>query len=156
MGQPRSRNNVERPLIIERPDLAHPVRRVLAFVITLLAWIGFLAIWLPVLDIAAVALDLPIPSRSFPSPNHALALRSLFNVFPFAIGLMILVLAVNGVINWIYKHLAKPKVHRFIGMEQLATGLALDKDKVSKWQGGRILHVEHGPLGRVINAEIIR
>lgn len=157
MDQSRPRRNIEqRPLIIERPDLAHPVRRALAFVLTLLAWIAFIAIWLPALDITAVALGLPLPSNVFWSVSNTVALRNLFDVFPLAIGLLLLVLALNGLINWLYQHFTKPKTHRFVGMEQLATGLALDESKLTEWQGACILHVEHGPLGRVVNAKVIR
>lgn len=146
----------QRPLIIERPDLAHPVRRVLAFVLTLLAWTGFVALWLPALDVAAAALGLPDVPWVFTGTRNLMALDELFDVFPLAIGLVLLVLATNGLISRIYRRFRKPVHHRFVGMEQLATGMALDQNKLAAWQAARILHVEHGPLGRVINANVIR
>ena len=157
MDQPRPRRNVEqRPLIIERPNLEQPIRRLLAFILTLLVWIMFFAMWLPIIDIVAALLELPIPSEYLPSSNNIIALLNLFNDFPLAIGLMLIALTVNCLINWLYQLFAKPKTHKFIGTEQLATGLALDKDKLAEWQKTRIIHVEHGPLGRVINAKVIR
>ena len=37
-------------------------------------------------------------------------------------------------------------------MARLATGAALDPDKLAAWQKAQILYVEHGPLGRAPDA----
>ena len=50
----------------------------------------------------------------------------------------------------------RPKPLPLVGMERLATGMALDVDKLAAWQSARILHVQHGPLGRVTDASIVR
>ncbi len=41
---------------------------------------------------------------------------------------------------------------RPIGTERLASGLALDPERLAGWQSAQILYVEHGPLGRVTDA----
>lgn len=40
-------------------------------------------------------------------------------------------------------------------MDRLATGAALDPDKLAAWQKAQILYVEHGPLGRVTDASTL-
>ena len=44
---------------------------------------------------------------------------------------------------------------RPVGMARLATGAALDPDKLAAWQKAQILYVEHGPLGRVTDASTV-
>ena len=146
----------ERALIIERPDLAHPVRRVLAIVFTLLAWGLWIGLWLPVLGSLAAQFGLKLPWISYPGQPSLQALRLLVGVFPLAVGLVLLVLAVNGLISRIHRRSSPPVAHRIVGMDRLATGMALDSVKLATWQSARILHVEHGPLGRVIDARIVR
>lgn len=147
---------VQKPLIIERPELAHPVRRVVAFALTVAAWIGLVAMWVPVFGVLAVALGMPFGAAPPAGRDGALALQGLLEVFPVAVGLVLLVLAVNGLINRGFRRLTPSSVHRFVGMEQLATGVALDPKQLAEWQSGRILHVEHGPLGRVTGARVVR
>ena len=145
------------PLIIERPDLAHPLRRVFALLFTLLAWGLWVALWLPVLASLAAYCGLPLPwAAAFPEAVSLAALWSLVGVFPLAIGLVILVLAVNGLYHRINGRFSSVRKHRLVGMEQLATGMALDAEQLAHWQSARILHVEHGPRGRVIDARIVR
>lgn len=147
---------MQKPLIIERPDLAHPVRRMLALSLTVGAWCGLVAMWIPVFGALAVSLGVPLTRGIYPSAEGVVALRGLLEVFPAAVGLVLIVLAVNGLLSWVLRRFAAPPVHRFVGMEQLATGVALDPKQLAEWQSGRILHVEHGPLGRVIGARIVR
>lgn len=41
---------------------------------------------------------------------------------------------------------------RPVGIDSLATGTALDPEKLAGWQRQQVLYVEHGPRGRVTNA----
>jgi len=145
-----------RPLIIERPELAHPVRRVAAFVITLLAWVGWIAMWIPVAGVVAVRLGVPLERGVYPSQASVVALRELVSLFPAALGVVVLILVINGVVGMVYRRMAPPRPKPFVGMDRLATGAALDVDKLAAWQSARVLHVEHGPLGRVTEATIVR
>lgn len=155
-GQAASPLPVQKPLIIERPELAHPVRRVAALLLTVAAWVGLIAMWIPVFGILAVALGAPLTRGIYPSVEGVVALRGLLEVFPAAVGLVLVVLGGNGLLSWVLRRFAAPTVHRFVGMEQLATGVALDPKQLAEWQSGRVLHVEHGPLGRVTGARIVR
>jgi hypothetical protein len=68
MDEPRPRHQTRRlPLIIERPDLAHPLRRVLALFATSLAWLLWLAMWIPFLAALGRHLGYPLPAIAFPS-----------------------------------------------------------------------------------------
>lgn len=156
MDQSRPRPRHERPLIIERPDLAHPLRRTVAFVLTVAAWVGFAAMWLPIFGLAADALGFTVEFGLSPGETGVLALRGLLQLFPVAIALIVLVLVVNGAVGLVFRHIVPERRHRFVGMDQLATGMALDVEKLKTWQSGRILHVEHGPLGRVTDARVVR
>ena len=159
-SRPRHKPGLEQrqqqALIIERPDLAHPLRRVLALMFTLLAWGLWIGLWLPVLGSLAAQFGLELPWVTYPSQLSLQALRLLVGVFPLAVGLVLLVLAVNGLVSCIHRRFNPPAAHRFVGMDRLATGMALDTGKLATWQSARILHVEHGPLGRVLDARIVR
>lgn len=146
----------QRPLIIERSDLAHPVRRVVAFVLTLAAWFGLIAMCVPVLSLLAGMLGLPFAQGASSRSDGVVALQGLLDEFPLAVSLVLLVLAVNGVLSWVSRRISAPVTHRYVGMEQLAVGMALDPKALAEWQSGRILHVEHGPAGRVVSAQVIR
>ena len=145
-----------RPLIIERPDLAHPMRRILALTLTTLAWIGWVAMWIPVAEVLANRLGAPLVRFANPGQKGALALGQLLDVFPLAMFLVLLLLFANGLIGWTFHRNSAPKKKRRVGMEQLAASMALDASKLSAWQSGRILHVKHGPQGRVVDAQVIR
>jgi len=151
MRRPRE----QQPLIIERPDLAHPLRRATALLFTLLAWAGWVALWLPVIGSLTAHFGLVLPWINYPGLLSLNSLSQLLDVFPLAIGSVLLVLAINGLISRILRRFNKPQAHGFVGMDRLAAGMALDPDKLTTWQAARILHVEHGPKGRVINARTV-
>jgi poly-beta-1,6-N-acetyl-D-glucosamine biosynthesis protein PgaD len=148
-------NHEERPLIIERPDLSHPLRRVSAFVFTLAAWLMLLAWWFPIWELVAGEFS-AITSMDRRAGAGALALHSLVELFPLAFALVAAVLLANGLLALIRKKLSPPKVKRSVGMAQLASGMALDVDQLAAWQSARILHVEHGPHGNVVDAKVVR
>lgn len=154
--KPGHEQRQQQALIIERPDLAHPLRRVLAILFTLLAWGLWIGLWLPVLGLVAAHFGLELPWVNYPGQLSLHTLRLLVNVFPLAIALVLLVLAVNGLISRIHRRFNPPSALRFVGMDRLAEGMALDPGQLATWQSARILHVEHGPLGRVIDARIVR
>ena len=154
--KPGHEQRQQQALIIERPDLAHPVRRVLAILFTLLAWGLWIGLWMPVLGSVAAHFGHELPWVTYPGQLSLQALRLLLSVFPLAIGLVLLVLAVNGLVSRIHRRCYPPAAHRFVGMDRLAAGMALDAGKLASWQSARILHVEHGPHGRVIDARIVR
>jgi poly-beta-1,6-N-acetyl-D-glucosamine biosynthesis protein PgaD len=145
----------ERPLIIERPDLAHPLRRVSAFVFTLAAWLLLLAWWFPIWGLV-VGEFRALTGVNRSQAAGALALHSLVELFPLAFALVAAALLANGLLGLIHKKLAPPKVKRSVGMAQLASGMALDVDQLAAWQSARILHVEHGEHGSVVDAKVVR
>lgn len=124
---------------------------------TLLAWGLWVNLWLPVLDSLAAHWAVTLPWDVEDQGQISLdAMLSLVRVFPMAVGVVILVLLTNGLYHRINRRFSKPQNHRTVGMEQLATGMALDAVQLAHWQSARIIHVEHGPLGRVIDANVIR
>jgi poly-beta-1,6-N-acetyl-D-glucosamine biosynthesis protein PgaD len=156
MDQSGSRPDIRRPLIIERPDLAHPARRALALCFTALAWCAWLALWLPVLTSVAERFGIALPWAYRSGERSLQALQQLLDVFPVAIGTVLAVLAVNGIISWLYRRVRKPQPHRHIGIQQLANSMTLDERKLTAWQAARVLRVAHNPDGRVIDAHIVR
>ena len=77
-------------------------------------------------------------------------------LFPAALGAVVVVLVVNGLVGIVIRRFSRRKPKPFVGMDRLATGMALDPDKLAAWQSARVLHVEHGPQGRVTDATIVR
>ena len=154
MDQPRPRNQAGRlPLIIERPDLAHPVRRVLAWVLTFLAWVLWVAMWIPFLAALGRYLGYDLPTIAFPSQISLDSFLALVNVTPWVIGVALAVVAASYLVE---KFKSPPDERdtrwRPVGMDRLAAGAALNPELLAQWQSAQVLYVEHGPLGRVTNA----
>lgn len=121
-----------------------------------MAWAGFVAMWIPVFGVVAVWLGAPLERGVYPSRESVYALRELMALFPAALGAVVAVLVVNGLVGIIIRRFSRRKPKPFVGMDRLATGMALDPEKLAAWQSARVLHVEHGPLGRVTDATIVR
>lgn len=157
MDESRPRHQARRlPLIIERPDLAHPLRRVMAVVITTLAWFFWLAMWIPFLFALGHHLGYDLPEVLFPSQISLDTFLSLVNVMPYVIGVAIFVFLVSALRERLKARIGKTDDRwRPVGMARLATGAALDPDKLAAWQKAQILYVEHGPLGRVTDASTV-
>jgi len=154
MDESRPRHQARRlPLIIERPDLVHPLRRVLAVVVTTFAWLVWLAMWVPFLFALGRHFGYDIPEILFPSQISLATFLSLVEVMPYVVGVAVLVFLASALREKLKARIGKADDRwRPVGMARLATGAALDPDKLAAWQKAQILYVEHGPLGRVTNA----
>ncbi len=154
MDKPRPRHSAPRlPLIIERPDLAHPLRRGLGLAVTVFAWLVWLAMWIPFLAALGRYLGYDLPEIYIPSQISLHSFLSLVHILPTVIGVALGILAMSYVREKMKSGAAHPDERwRPVGAERLATGLALDPARLAAWQSAPILYVEHGPRGRVINA----
>lgn len=156
MDQPRPRNQARRlPLIIERPDLAHPVRRVLAWVLTLLAWLLWVAMWIPFLAALGRHFGYDLPKIAFPSQISLDSFLALMQVTPWVIGVALGVVATSYLAEKFKSHRRVGDARwRPVGMDRLAAGAALDAELLAQWQSAQVLYVEHGQQGRVTNASM--
>jgi poly-beta-1,6-N-acetyl-D-glucosamine biosynthesis protein PgaD len=155
MDESRPRHQARRlPLIIERPDLAHPLRRMSAIVITSLAWLLWLAMWVPFLFALGRHFGYDLPEILFPSQISLATFLALVQVMPYVVGVAVLVYLVGALRERLKARIGTADDRwRPVGIDRLATGAALDPEKLAAWQKAQILYVEHGPRGRVTNAE---
>lgn len=143
------------PLIIERPDLTPPVRRMLAFVLTSAAWLVWLLMWLPVFAAMARQPGFDLPSWPFATAVSLRALASLAQLLPW-------VAAFAGaavLLRYLREKLTErdggaKKRWRHIGLERLASEQALRPERLAEWQSARVLYVSHDPLGNVTDAGV--
>jgi poly-beta-1,6-N-acetyl-D-glucosamine biosynthesis protein PgaD len=157
MDKPRSRSPADQsPLIISRPDLAHPIRRCVLYTLTPLAWLGWLMLWRPVFQLIGASLGILSPSQLPAYASQVTALRDLLDLFPMAIGFTLLFLFCNGCLNWLYGHLRKPTGHNPQGVEVLAKKIGVDTVELASWQNSIILRVQHNPQGQVAGVEIVK
>ena len=158
MDQPGPRHQARHlPLIIERPDLTHPLRRGLAVVITTLAWLLWLALWIPFLFALARHFGYDLPAIVLPSPISLDAFFPLIRVMPYAIGLALTIFVISYLREKLKARRGTSETRwRPLGMARLATGAALDPERLAAWQAAKVLYVEHGPRGRVTNASTAR
>jgi poly-beta-1,6-N-acetyl-D-glucosamine biosynthesis protein PgaD len=157
MDESRPRHQARRlPLIIERPDLAHPLRRLSAVVITTLAWLFWLAMWVPFLFALGRHFGYDLPEILFPSQISLATFLSLVEVMPYVVGVAVVVFLFGALREKLKARIGKADDRwRPVGMDRLATGAALDPDKLAAWQKAQILYVEHGPRGRVSDASTL-
>ena len=90
MDESRPRHQTRRlPLIIERPDLAHPLRRAIGLFVTVLAWLLWLAMWIPFLAALGRYLGYDLPEIYFPSQISLHSFLSLVNILPTVVGIAV-------------------------------------------------------------------
>lgn len=154
MDQSRPGNQARRlPLIIERSDLTHPVRRVMAYVFTIVAWGLWVVMWIPFIAALGRYYGYQMPEIAFPSQISLESFLALARVTPYVLAFAILI-ALASIFGEKIKARSNKNNERWrpVGLERLATGVALDPKLLEQWQTARILYVEHGPHGRVTNA----
>ena len=154
MDESRPRHQARRlPLIIERPDLTHPLRRAFGLFVTILAWLLWLAMWIPFLAALGRHLGYDLPEIYFPSQISLHSFLSLVNILPTVVGIALALLTLRYVWEKIKPHAGKPDERwRPLGVDRLATRLALDPERLADWQSAQVLYVAHGPRGRVTDA----
>ena len=157
MDKSRPGHHAERPerlpLIIERPDLAHPARRVFGLVLTILAWALWVAMWIPFFAAIARHFGYNLPEIAFPSQISIDSFLALARVTPAVLGAAVLIVLGNFVKEKLKARFATPRTRwRPVGIDSLAADSALDPALLARWQAARVLYVEHGPRGRVVNA----
>ena len=154
MDQSRPGNQARRlPLIIERSDLTHPVRRVMAYVFTFVAWGLWVVMWIPFIAALGRYYGYQMPEIAFPSQISLESFLALARVTPYVLAFAILI-ALASIFGEKIKARSNKNNERWrpVGLERLATGVALDPKLLEQWQTARILYVKHGPHGRVTNA----
>ncbi len=141
------------PLIIERPDLAHPVRRFVSYLLTAGGWLLWLAMWLPFLAALGRHLGYQLPEIAFPSQISLHSFLVLVEILPFVAGAAIGLMLLSYLWEKVKSHAGFPDSRwRPVGMDRLARDAALEPDKLAQWQQTQVLYVEHGTQGRVTNA----
>ncbi|QKS28951.1 MAG: hypothetical protein HT579_08555 [Candidatus Accumulibacter similis] len=73
---------------------------------------------------------------------------------PYVVGVAVLVCLVGALRARLKARIGTADERwRPVGLDRLATGAALVPQKLAAWQKAQILYVEHGPRGRVTNAQ---
>lgn len=153
MDESRPGNPPRLPLIIDRPDLAHPVRRAVGLTLTILCWGIWLSMWFVLLTTLGYEVGFDIPSFLRPSVVSLDSLEALGNLIPYALATATTLLASAYVVERFKRRWAKPDARwRPLGTERLAHDVALESGNLARWQQAQVLYVEHSPRGRVINA----
>lgn len=145
------------PLIIERPDLTHPLQRAFALFITALAWLLWIVMWIPFIAALGRHFGFDLPHVFFPSQISLATFFALLQVTPYAIGFAALLVAISYVSEKLKARFGKAGERwQPVGTARLASSAALDPERLAAWQAAQILYVEHGPLGRVTDASTAR
>ena len=157
MDKSRPGHHAERPerlpLIIERPDLAHPARRVFGLVMTILAWLLWVAMWIPLFAAIGRHYGYQIPPFAFSSQISLDSFLALARVTPLVVGAAVIVMLGSIIREKLMARFTKPKVRwRPLGVSGLAADTGLDPKLLEQWQSARVLYVAHGEGGRVVNA----
>lgn len=157
MDKSRPGHQARLPLIIERPDLAHPVQRVVALLATTLAWLLWLVMWIPFIAALGRHFGLDLPEIFFPSQISLDSFFALLHVTPYVLAFAVTILIASYLREKLKARFGKPDERwRPVGAARLASSAALDPELLATWQAAQILYVEHGPRGRVIGASTTR
>jgi len=153
MDKSRPGHQARLPLIIERPDLTHPVRRVMALLATSLAWLLWLVMWIPFVAALGRHFGFDLPEIFFPSQISLDSFFALLHVTPYVLAFAAVALMTGYLREKLKARFGKPDERwRPVGAARLASSAALDPEQLAEWQAAQILYVEHGPLGRVTGA----
>lgn len=153
MDESRPGNPTRLPLIIDRPDLAHPVRRFVGVALTLACWGIWLAMWFVLLANLGYEIGFELPSFLTPRAVSQASFLALADLLPYAVATAAALLFAAYAYDRLKQRWGSTDDRwRPVGMERLARDAALDPDNLARWQQTQILYVEHGPRGRVINA----
>lgn len=141
------------PLIIERPDLAHPFRRAFSIALTAGGWIVWLIMWIPFLAALGRHFGYDLPVVAFPSQLSLHSFLLLAELIPIVVVAAVLAMALRFLWEKLRNHAGFPdRRWRPVGLERLAHQMALDPQRLSTWQSAQILYVHHGDHGNVIDA----
>lgn len=156
MDQSGPGRSPQQPLIIERPDLTHPLHRVLGIGVTLAAWAVWLLMWFWLAQAALAIVGLRLPGPMPPGTLSLSSFKALMNVAPLAALCMAAALAL-GVLRrwWVRRVMDRHAPVRLVGLDRLARDAALNPARVRAWHDEQILYVEHGPMGRVKDASAV-
>ena len=144
------------PLIIERPDLAHPVRRAFSYLLTAGGWLLWLAMWLPFLSALGRHFGYQLPEIAFPSQISLHSFLVLAQMLPFVVGAAIVLMLLSYLWEKLRKHAGfSDRRWRPVGLERLAHSMALEPEQLAAWQAAQVLYVRHGDHGNVIDASPI-
>ena len=142
------------PLIIARPDLAHPLRRMAALLLTLVAWGVWLGMWLVLLAMIGRKLGVDLPEIVLPSAVSLNSFEALAYVAPYAFVAAVMAVLLAYLYNRLRTKLGDGDTRwRPVGLERLAQDAALDPQRIAEWQTMQVLYVQHSPLGSVIDAQ---
>lgn len=157
MDESRPGHQARLPLIIERPDLTHPVQRVMALLATTLAWLLWLLMWIPFIAALGRHFGLDLPEIFFPSQISLDSFFALLHITPYVLAFAVTILIASYLREKLKARFGKPDERwRPIGAARLASSAALDPEQLAAWQAAQILYVEHGPRGRVTGASTTR
>lgn len=138
------------PLIIERPDLAHPFRRMMGLLLTVLAWCLWLGLWFVMLTTIGRKIGYNLPEIVLPGAVSLRAFEALVHVAPYAVGTASALILLAYLYDRLRRKLGEGDTRwRPVGLERLARDAALDPQRIAAWREMQVLYVEHGPLGRV-------
>ncbi len=141
------------PLIIERPDLAHPVRRAISYLLTAGGWLLWLVMWVPFLAALGRYLGYQVPEIAFPSQISLQSFLILVKMLPFVIGAAIGLMLLSFLWDKLKTHAGFPdRRWRPVGLDRLAHSMALEPQQLAAWQSAQVLYVHHGDHGNVIDA----
>jgi poly-beta-1,6-N-acetyl-D-glucosamine biosynthesis protein PgaD len=133
--------------------LAHPLRRVAALLLTVVAWCVWLGMWFVLIATIGLELGYDLPKIVLPSPVSLKSFKALMYIAPYAIAAAVMAVMLAFLYDRLRKKLGEADTRWHpVGLDRLARDAALDAENIARWQQAQILYVEHGPRGRVSNA----
>jgi poly-beta-1,6-N-acetyl-D-glucosamine biosynthesis protein PgaD len=146
-----------RPLIIRHPELLSPLRRVVAFMLTLAVWVIWTLLLLPISWLAAARFGIKWPPLDYFARFDLVKLGQLLDFFPWALLLVLIGLGValaNGLVVKLLRGTQQPRIAR-VYMRRAMTDVPVDAARLASWQSARIVQIEHGENGRVQRVQVL-